>query len=354
MNGSHRLAFLFVALFFVLAVGLSAVGTTLAQMPDDALAPEPTWEPTPAEDVQAEAMKWLAERKADDATKTAAESLWTALPEAPSGGELLECLAATLALADPEVADLIKLCAEPREQTTLPSRPWMTDQNTSPLVAHNMRLFYGRWLVHQELFDEAGQQLTDLLPADVVDPAALLFYQSVVSHSLLKKEEGLATIDTLLEGPQQTPRRYIALAQLMQQDLETLEEDSLGHIARRMSDVERRLDLGRAGKTVRKVEDGIVESLDKLIKKLEDEKKDGSPSPSNNIQSSNPAQDSQIIGGLGQGNVTKRNIGSKSGWGDLPAKEREAALQQIGREMPSHYRDAIEQYFRRIAGEELE
>ena len=50
--------------------------------------------------------------------------------------------------------------------------------------------------------------------------------------------------------------------------------------------------------------------------------------------------------------MTKRNIGNKSGWGDLPPKEREEAMQQIGRDFPSHYRDVIEQYFRRLAAEE--
>ena len=58
------------------------------------------------------------------------------------------------------------------------------------------------------------------------------------------------------------------------------------------------------------------------------------------------------MGGKGPGEVTKRNIGSKSGWGDLPAKEREEAMQTIGRDYPSHYRDVIEQYFRKLATEE--
>ena len=55
--------------------------------------------------------------------------------------------------------------------------------------------------------------------------------------------------------------------------------------------------------------------------------------------------------GKGRGEVTKRDIGSGSGWGDLPPKEREQAMQQIGREFPSHYRDAIEQYFRKLASQ---
>ena len=58
------------------------------------------------------------------------------------------------------------------------------------------------------------------------------------------------------------------------------------------------------------------------------------------------------MGGKGPGNVTKKDIGSESGWGDLPPKEREEAMQQIGRDFPSHYRDVIEQYFRPLAAEE--
>ena len=50
------------------------------------------------------------------------------------------------------------------------------------------------------------------------------------------------------------------------------------------------------------------------------------------------------MGGKGPGEVTKKNIGSGSGWGDLPPKEREEAMQQIGRDFPAHYRDVIEQY----------
>ena len=47
--------------------------------------------------------------------------------------------------------------------------------------------------------------------------------------------------------------------------------------------------------------------------------------------------------------MTSKKIGNHSGWGDLPAKEREEAIQQIGKDFPSHYRDIIEQYFRKLA-----
>ena len=146
---------------------------------------------------------------------------------------------------------------------------------------------------------------------------------------MLNKESGLKSIEDLLQGEEASPRRYVAVARLMQEDLKALEDDTLDHIARRMDDIRRRLDLGRAGPKVRTEEDGVIKSLDKLIKKLEDEQQqqDAGGGGQNNIRSSNPAQRSQIIGGKGPGDVTKKNIGSGSGWGDLPPKEREAAMQ---------------------------
>ncbi len=57
------------------------------------------------------------------------------------------------------------------------------------------------------------------------------------------------------------------------------------------------------------------------------------------------------MGGKGPGVVTKRDVGHQSGWGNLPPKQREEALQQIARDFPAHYRDIIEQYFRKLASE---
>ena len=61
--------------------------------------------------------------------------------------------------------------------------------------------------------------------------------------------------------------------------------------------------------------------------------------------------DSRLARARGAGDVDRRNVGKASGWGDLPARKREEALQQIGKEFPAHYRDAIEQYFRKLANE---
>jgi len=341
---------------FALAAGLClllAAGPAWAQETGDALAKNATWQAPKPQEVRTEVFAYLNEQKAEAATIERAGKLWDGLPEEPTETELLEHTAVTLTLADPQAAELVALCAKPKDRLILPQFAFLAEEKTPPLVANNLRLLYGRWMVHESLYDEAQEQLAELKPEDVVAPATLLFYQSVVHHTLLDKDAGLKAISRLVEGEEQSPRRYVVMARLMQQDLEELDEESLDHIARRMDDIRRRLDLGRAGKKVQKVERGVIESLDKLIKKLEQQQQQQSSSSGSgdNIRSSRPAPDSMIIGGKGKGDVERRRIGSESGWGDLPPKEREEALQQIGREFPSHYREVVEQYFRRLAAE---
>lgn len=62
-------------------------------------------------------------------------------------------------------------------------------------------------------------------------------------------------------------------------------------------------------------------------------------------------QDSRLAPYQAPGKVEQRDVGHAAGWGNLPDKDREQALQDIGREFPSHYREVVEQYFRRLAAE---
>ena len=330
-------------------VGLS-VAAARAQ-PPDALAEAAAWQPADAEQVREQVWAWLDERQVDEPTRAKAADLWPADAPRSTGVELLWRLARTFALVDEEPGKLVDLCSKPRTDAVLPSQAWLADPETPPLVANNLRLLCGRWLAHERLFDEAQQQLEGLGPGDVVDPATLLFYQGVVHHRLLEQEAGMSAIGQLLSGAEQCPRRYVAVARLMEADLKDLEPDSLDHIARRMADVRRRLELGRADDKVRRLEDGVIESLDKLIDELEKQRQQSQAGASGDLQPANPAEESRPMGGKGPGRVTKRDIGGGSGWGDLPPRQREEASQQIGREFPSHYRDVIEQYFRKLASE---
>ncbi len=326
--------------------------------PTGALAPsatsEPTWHTAKGSEVRQQLEEWIASRPPAEFTAAQLQTEW-ATADDWTAEALLERLADVLAATEPAAKELVALCSHPRRGLNPPDFAWLADAATPAIERNNLRLLYGRWLVQGAFYDEALAQLQSLRPEDVVDPAGLLFYQSVVYHRLLKKEAGLAALSLLLEPGHDIPRRYLSVARLMQSDLAPLKDDSLDHIARRMEDIRRRLDLGRAGPQVREVEDGVIKSLDKLIKELEDQAAAAAAAAAqggNNVVPVTPAQDSVPIGGKGPGHVVQRDIGHQSGWGDLPPHQRQEALQQIGKDFPSHYRDVIEQYFRKLAAEE--
>ncbi len=339
-----------VACVFALLVS-AAPASALDSTPRGEFSGEATWKAPAQAAVHEQLNQWLDARAADPAMRKQVNAIWTDAADAMEADELLDRLVASFAIVDERVANLVRLCWTPKQTPALPDFAWLAEDLTPVFQRDNVRLYLARWLVRNRLFDEALSQLEPLEPDRVADPAGLLFYQAVVYQRLLKKEAGLASINRLLERPNEIPNRYVSLARLLLADLEQLKDDSLDHIARRMDDVERRLDLGRAGPKTREVEDGVIESLDKLIKELEDQAA-AAAAAAGTTRSSSPARDSLPLGGKGPGQVAKKDIGDQSGWGDLPPKERQEALQQIGKDFPAHYRDMIEQYFRKLATEE--
>ena len=175
-------------------------------------------------------------------------------------------------------------------------------------------------------------------------------------HHLLKQKECLASLTILLEREDELPARYAQLAKLMQSDIAPMQADSLDEISRLMRDVERRLDLGRAGKTVRDEEQEIVDKLEKMIEDIEQQlqQQQDSQSGEGSSQSqggSQPMEDSQIAGGGGPGDVDNKKQGERADWGNLPPAQRQESLQRLTEELPSHYREVIEGYFRQLAKE---
>lgn len=320
----------------------------------DALGKVSSWKPPAAAEIRARVLAWLEERQVDAAVRDQVQEFWSAEADEATATELLLRLGDTFRLVDEKARELVDLCSAPRDVLVLPEQDWLTAEDTPPLVANNLRLLFGRWLVHEELYEDAVEQLDGLEPADVVDPATLLFYRSVAHFQLVDLKAGVGSLDRLLEGSDHCPRRYVMLATLMNEDLKAVKDGSLDHISRRMKDIKTRLGHGHAGPKVIKVEKEVVDALDKLIKKLEEQQQQAAAAASggNNIQSRRPAQDSVPIGGKGPGESIRRKLGSKAGWGDLPPKERQEALQQLGRDFPAHYRDLIEQYFRKLAEED--
>lgn len=335
----------------LIALAACAVGVpTRADVAFDA-----SWQPPTYEVARKQVLDWLDESDLRGSAARQVREQWpAAAPTDAASLPLLDRLADSLALASQAAAELRERCQSGYVGPEPPSAGWLADAELPALARDNLRLYYARWLAQHGLYDEVLEQIGDLRPADVVDPASLLFYQMAAYHQLVRPDEAQLALVQLLEREDELPRRFQQVAQLVARDLAALEDESLDHIARRMSDIRRRLNYGRAGAKVQEIEEGVVKSLDKKIEDLEKKAQQqrqasmsgGSP------QSSKPMDDSRPAELKGAMQVDRRDIGHQSGWGDLPPKERQQALQQIGRDFPAHYRELIEQYFRELASEE--
>ena len=363
-----RRLFLFVAILAASIGPLKAFAeVATAGLPRESeLAREPSWMRPSRAEVRDRALAWAADTAAAN-TSTAGmldrvATVWEPATEKARGTpaeDLLDEVMETLAIVDPRAATVLGTADHPGilagPGSLMVDAAWLDDPATAPFERDSVRLWLGRQLVRQDRFDEALPLLADLDVAASVDPATLLFHRGCCEHWLLAREGAAESFDRLLEREAEIPLRYARLARLLRADIAGLELDSLDHIARRMRDVRRRLDLGFAGPATRRVQQGVVESLDKLIEEIEDQQQQGQsgaagPGEAGEGEASGrPMDDSRIAGGRGPGEVQKRDLGSAEGWGNLPAHDRESALQQIGREYPSHYREAIEQYFKRLA-----
>jgi hypothetical protein len=312
---------------------------------------EPTWQLVQPEAVYERLDSYLRAADIPADRQAAARKAWRANDAAE--GDLLERLATSLSKTDDRVAELIEYCQGVSKPGVLPEFSWLADSESPHLVRHNMRLYLARWMVQEGYYDEAIAWTDGLSADDVVAPEALAFYRAVAYHRLVQPDKADAALTQLLQREDDLPVRYQKLADLMKRDLVGLEDESLDHIARRMEDVRRRLVQGRSGDRVQKVENGIIESLDKLIKKAEEQAQQSqAASSAGGEQGGTPMEDSRIAELKAPGKVEPREIGAGAGWGNLPEKDREKALQEIGREFPSHYREVIEEYFRRLAAEE--
>jgi len=314
---------------------------------DRELERQPTWAIPSPSDVRQRMLRWIEASGADQDSRAPAQALWpdlAAMP--PAADDLLDRALQTFSSLDPRSAVL--------QADIDADRTWLESSSVDGFQRDTRKLWLGREFVRLDRFDDGLALLADLDVSTAIDPAALLFHRAACQHWLLEADPAIESLDRLLERSGDIPVRYERLARLMRADLAALEDESLYHIARRMRDITRRLDQGRAGPKTRQVQDGVIESLDKLIAAIEQQQQQeqsggGGGGGSGRGGQGKPMDDSRLADGKGPGEVTRRDLGDKDGWGNLPPHQRDEALQQIGREFPAHYREAIEQYFKRLA-----
>ena len=307
--------------------------------------------PPAAQRLQEQTLQWVEARQATPELREQIQDLW-ANTELSSSTARFDQVVRTFALVDPVSQKFVDDCR--LIDAPLAPPEFISVDSQDEFYTNTMRLYYGRYLAQRRMYDEALEQFTQLDPATVIDPATLLFYKTVAEHELMLKDDGLKSAELLLSHTEDVPVRYSSVAKLMQFELEKLRKDTLDEVAKMMSDVERRLDLARAGRKVQKREAEIIAALDYLIEKAEKSGACSGECPCDGLggksnQSNSPAKDSSVKGSTAPGDADEKRVAQQSGWGTLPEKEQAAAKQYMDKNFPPHYRKAMEEYFKRLA-----
>jgi hypothetical protein len=217
------------------------------------------------------AQAWLKEvGKTDADTTTKFNAIWS-----QKGRPVLDLVADTLALGNPAAGSLLVRARDPLAPAPTAVPDLVKDPKQPVFFRANLALAFARALSNRRVHEEALETLKTIRPEQVVDPSAYLFHRAVCEHALLLKNEASKSIGRLLEDGIDAPDRYKTLAALMLLDMQTWKNKDLAAIARKMDNVERRLQLARGGPETQKIQKEIIARLDELIKELENKKKGG-------------------------------------------------------------------------------
>jgi predicted secreted Zn-dependent protease len=223
---------------------------------------------TAPEMARSQAEEWLkGVGKTDAATQTAFAALWD------SDRTLLDKVADTLSLGSPDARKLLDEVRDPKSAAPTEVPALVKDKKLPSFFRANLALAYAKALSNRRIYEEALESLEGVKPEQVVDPATLLFHKAVAEHSLMMAREANNTIVRLLDDVTDAPERYKMVAALMVFDMMTWKDKDLGSIARKMDNIERRLDLSRGGPKTQKIQKEVVARLDELIKEKENQSK---------------------------------------------------------------------------------
>jgi len=222
-----------------------------------------------AEEARKQAETWLKEaaKKTDAASQAQLKAIWE------GDRPVLDKVAATLALGNADAARLLAEARNPDAPAPTEVPALLKDAKAPTFFRANLALAYARALTSRRVYEEALESFAVIKPEDVVDPGAYFFHKAVCEHSLMLKERADGSIDRLLVDVVDAPERYRMVAALMHFDMLTWQEKDLGWIARKMENIQRRLDLKRGGKQTQKIQKEVIVRLDEIIKEMENQQK---------------------------------------------------------------------------------
>jgi hypothetical protein len=263
---THRAAVV-LALCGALLCGARATADEAKKVPKE-VASFGTLRATAPDAARSQAEEWLKSvGKTNEATQKAVAALWA------GDRTLLDKVTETICLGSPDAKKLLDEARDPKSPAPTEVPALVKDRKLNPFFRANLALAYAKALSNRRIYEEALESLEGVKPEQVVDPATMLFHKAVAEHSLMKAQEASNTIVRLLDDVTDAPERYKMVAALMVFDMMTWKDKDLGAIARKMDNVERRLDLSRGGPKTQKIQKEIVARLDELIKEKENQGK---------------------------------------------------------------------------------
>jgi len=218
-------------------------------------------------EVRKQAEAWLKSVKADATKLGQFKTIWEA--DRP----MMDKVASTLALGDATAA---KLLTEARDaDTPAPTEvpALLKDAKKPAFYRANLAMAYAKALTNRKIYEEALEAFDAVKVEDVVDPSTYFFHRAVCEYELMLKDQADSSIDRLLVDVTDAPERYRMVAALMHLDMLTWQEKDLGWIARKMDNIQRRLDLKRGGKHTQKMQKEVLVRLDEMIKEIENKQK---------------------------------------------------------------------------------
>src|SRR5687767_1373426 len=120
------------------------------------------------------------------------------------------------------------------------------------LTNPDVQLMHVRELSLQRDHESALTILNQIDHKKVKDRDSYFFYKALAEYSLGRKPEAEKAIESLLESFV-VPDRYAMLAYLMHMEMKHWKDKDLGNIARKMDNIERRLNLARGGPITQKL-----------------------------------------------------------------------------------------------------
>jgi hypothetical protein len=158
-----------------------------------------------------------------------------------------------------------------------------------------------------------------------------------------------AAIEALLTFLQRHPDAPVARREEAVRLVEHLQEQSgpLDEVADTMRIVGREIGRGTTGDEVQSRQQAITAKLEELARTIENQEKQQTESPSSR-DNRTPASQSALPGGEGSDPVLGSMVETAERWGALNERERAAIEARIEERMPRHYRDWLEDYYRRL------